>query len=80
MLYSVPLTSMRYLVDGISKHPGHLALPTECHELSKFINYVGDEQPKMATNWRLAESVSALKGFEAIMLNLLLKHAVLLFI
>lgn len=72
--YSVPWESMNCLQNGILNHPAHQGLPAECHELSKLVNYVGDDRPKMAINWRLAESVSSLKGFEAIMLNLLLKR------
>lgn len=72
--YSVPSESRKCLVEGILNHPGHKALPAECHDLAKLTKYVGSEQPKIAINWRLAESVSSLKGFEAVMVNLLLSR------
>lgn len=36
------------------------------------IKFTGRNQPSMPINWRLAESVSALKGLEAVLLNILL--------
>ena len=71
--YSVPEESMRCLVDGILRHKGHKNLPAECSEYANLVSYTGDALPKIAINWRLAESVASLKGFEAIMINLLLK-------
>ena len=72
--YSIPMEARKCLVEGILNHSCHRGLPAECYELSKLITFVGDDQPKMAINWRFAESVSSLKGFEAIMINLLLER------
>ena len=71
--YSIPDESRRCLLDGILNHVGHRQLPVECAEYLDLIKFVGNNNPKMPINWRLAESVAALKGFEAIMLGLLLK-------
>lgn len=72
--YSVPEESRRCLLNGILGHKGHQALATECHDYANLIKYVGYGHPKMPINWRFAESVASLKGFEAIMLCLLLKR------
>ena len=72
--YSVQEEAQKCLLEGILNHKGHKNLPKECHEYFKLVKYVGGDQPKMAINWRLAESVASLKGFEAIMMNLLLSR------
>jgi hypothetical protein len=69
--YSVPLEARKVLTNGIINHP-HQELPTECQNLVDKVKFVGRDQPSMPINWRLAESVSALKGLEAMLLNILL--------
>ncbi|KEF60387.1 uncharacterized protein A1O9_01947 [Exophiala aquamarina CBS 119918] len=69
--YSVPLEAKKVLTQGLLHHP-HQELPIECLELVDKIRFTGRDQPSMAINWRLAESVSALKGLEAVLLNILL--------
>lgn len=64
--YSIPNESRKCLWDGILNHGGHQSLPPECRKLFDQIEFVGDGKPKMAINWRFAESVASLKGFEAI--------------
>ena len=70
--YSIPEESRQCLLTGILNHVGHKQLPHECIEYANLDRYVGDNAPKMPINWRLAESVAALKGFEAVMVGLLL--------
>lgn len=72
--YCVPEEARKCLQNGILKHKGHQNLPKECYEYLNLIRYVGDYLPKMAINWRFAESVASLKGFEAILLNVLLNR------
>ena len=49
-------------------------LPLEIHDCSKNIKFEGSDKPTIAVNWRFAESVSALKGYEAAVLAVLLKR------
>lgn len=70
--YSVPAESKKVLFDGILNHPLHQDLPEECREFANRVTFTGRDQPSIAINWRLAESVAALKGLEAILLNILL--------
>jgi len=72
--YSVPEEAQKCPLNGILHHKGHKSLPKECYDYVNLVKYVGDDQPKMAINWRLAESVASLKGFEAVLLNLLLSR------
>ncbi|RFU29289.1 hypothetical protein B7463_g7044, partial [Scytalidium lignicola] len=70
--YSIPQESRSILETGLLKHPDHQDLPSECRDLLHYIEFTGSAKPKIPINWRLAESVSSLKGLEAILLNLLL--------
>lgn len=70
--YSVPIETQKILRDQILNHPGHKDLPVQFHDYFRFVKYVGQDKPRMAINWRLAESGAALKGFEAIAINHLL--------
>ncbi|KIK51480.1 hypothetical protein GYMLUDRAFT_50511 [Collybiopsis luxurians FD-317 M1] len=47
-------------------------LPTELESLSKHVRFEGSSKPNIPINWRFAESISALKAFEATMLNSLI--------
>ncbi|KAH8812475.1 alpha-methylacyl-CoA racemase [Xylogone sp. PMI_703] len=71
-IYSVPAGSKNVLVNGILNHPAHKDLPAECHRYADLIKFVGQDKPRIAINWRFAESVSSLKGLEAILVNILL--------
>ncbi|KAJ0418324.1 CoA-transferase family III [Aspergillus carlsbadensis] len=71
--YSVPIESQKVLENGILNHP-YQAVPAEAKTLFNKVKFVGRDRPSMPINWRFAESVAALKGFEAIMLNLLLSR------
>ena len=64
--YSIPEESRQCLWNGILNHDGHQSLPVECRKLFDKVEFIGDRKPKMAINWRFAESVASLKGFEAI--------------
>lgn len=46
-------------------------LPPEIHEARDLVSFTGNDLPNMPLNWRFAESVAALKAFEASMLNVL---------
>lgn len=44
-------------------------LPPDFKALSKLVHFEGNALPSIPMNWRLAESISALKAFEATMVN-----------
>ncbi|KAF3920777.1 hypothetical protein ABW20_dc0104811 [Dactylellina cionopaga] len=70
MAYSVPQEALAVLQKGILENP-LMDLPPELKSLSKHLSFEGSSNPAIPINWRFAESIAALKGFEALMLNLL---------
>jgi crotonobetainyl-CoA:carnitine CoA-transferase CaiB-like acyl-CoA transferase len=70
--YSVPAEAKKVLKNGLLNHPFHKDLPAECRNFFDLIKFTGRDQPGIAINWRFAESVSSLKGLEAILVNVLL--------
>lgn len=70
--YSVPQELKKVLVDGILGHKRHSQLPKECADLANHVEYEESSLPSIPVNWKLAESVASLKGFEAVMINALL--------
>ena len=70
--YSVPQESARVFRNEILNHPGHKDLPAAAKKYVDLVKFSGQDAPRMAINWRLAEAVAALKGLEAILLNHLL--------
>jgi hypothetical protein len=73
--YSIPRETETLLVQELLKNPLIApTLPTEIEECAKSIRFVGSDRPSLPINWRIAESISALKGLEAAMVNVLLKR------
>ncbi|TFK19299.1 CAIB/BAIF family enzyme [Coprinopsis marcescibilis] len=72
--YSVPSESLSLLWDGIVNNPLHSTAPDDLKEAAKAVEFVGTDEPGAPINWRFAESISAIKGFQAAMLNVLLKR------
>jgi hypothetical protein len=74
MNYSIPNETQKIFQDGIL-HNQLIAstLPEEIEECARKIRFEGTEEPSVPINWRFAESISALKGLEAAMVNVLLK-------
>lgn len=73
--YSVTQTTNRIFHDGILNNPLIAPnLPKEIDECAKTVQFVGKDKPSIPINWRFAESISALKGLEAAMINVLLKR------
>lgn len=70
--YSVPSESKKLFEEGILQNPLMPDLPSELASLSKHIHFEGCDKPIIPINWRFAESISAIKAFEATMLNYLL--------
>ncbi len=72
--YSVPSETKRLLLEGILANPLiQKHLPADAAEAAAKLSFVGSDSPSLPINWRFAESISALKGYEAVVLNVLLK-------
>ena len=71
-VYSVPEEAKKVFEDGILNNPLMKDLPTHFESLAKHVKFEGTSKPSIPINWRFAESISALKAFEAVLLNNLL--------
>ncbi|ESK89134.1 CAIB/BAIF family enzyme [Moniliophthora roreri MCA 2997] len=71
--YSVPAEAFRLLKDGLIDNPLHSSAPPEVREVYNLVEYQGSNDPSVPINWRFAESISAIKGSQACMVNVLLK-------
>ena len=69
--YTVQRETQKIFEQEILNNPLIPSLPPEIKDASKLIHFVGNDRPSIPINWRFAESVSALKAFEASMLNVL---------
>ncbi|KNG51911.1 CoA-transferase family iii [Stemphylium lycopersici] len=73
--YSIPHEARSVLDHGILNNSLITStLPQEIEECAKTIRFKGSDKPSIPINWRFAESISALKGLEAAMINVLLKR------
>ncbi|KAF3911733.1 hypothetical protein AA313_de0205210 [Arthrobotrys entomopaga] len=70
--YSVPQEAWEVLQKGILENPLLGNIPAELKSFTKNLHFEGNSKPSIPVNWRFAESITALKGFEALMLNLLI--------
>lgn len=73
--YSIPQETQKILENGILNNPliAH-NLPKGITEAAAKVRFEGSDKPSIPINWRFAESISALKGFEAAMVNVLLQR------
>jgi hypothetical protein len=67
--YSVPKEAQLLFESGILENPLMKDLPPRVRSLTKHVHFEGSAKPSIPINWRFAESISALKAFEAVMLN-----------
>ena len=73
--YSIPTETQRIFDNGILNNPLIAStLPKGIKLCANVVRFEGSDKPSIPINWRFAESISALKGFEAAVLNLLLKQ------
>lgn len=73
--YSVPDETQKVFNDGILNNPLIAStLPEGITEAAAKIRFEGSSKPSIPINWRFAESISALKGLEAAMINVLLQR------
>ncbi|KAF4832815.1 hypothetical protein CGCTS75_v004235 [Colletotrichum tropicale] len=70
--YAVPQEALRVFHEGILSNPLVGPLSPELLALSKGIRFEGSDLPSVPINWRFAESISALKAYEALLLMQLL--------
>lgn len=70
--YSVPKEAQAVFEEGILRNPLMASLPPELELLSQHVRFEGSPEPLIPINWRFAESIAAVKAFEATMLNHLL--------
>jgi hypothetical protein len=71
--YSIPFQSRKLFDGGIIQNPSiSKNLPAEAQKFSAKVRFVGSDSPSIPINWQFAESISALKGLEATILNVLL--------
>lgn len=69
--YSVQSETQDVFEKEILNNPLIPSLPPEIRDAGRLVHFTGNSSPSIPINWRFAESVSALKAFEASMLNVL---------
>lgn len=72
--YSIPQEAKKLLFEELVNNKLHASAPSEINEAAEYIQFIGTDLPVIPINWRFAESISAIKGFEGAMLNVLLKR------
>lgn len=73
--YSIPRETRVVFENGILNNSLIARdLPEEIKECAEKVHFQGSDTPSLPINWRFAESISALKGLEAAMVNVLLKR------
>ncbi|EME46193.1 hypothetical protein DOTSEDRAFT_70246, partial [Dothistroma septosporum NZE10] len=72
--YSIPKEARHIFVNEILYNALVPTLPQDIKDAGKLVRFTGSDVPSIPINWRFAESVSALKAFEASMLNVLRKR------
>lgn len=73
--YSISDETLAIFQEGIL-HNALIAptLPKDIAECARLVRFEGADKPSIPINWRFAESISALKGLEAAMVNVLLRR------
>ncbi|KAF2628901.1 CoA-transferase family III [Macroventuria anomochaeta] len=73
--YSIPQETKSVFENGILNNPLIAStLPKGIAEAAAKVRFEGVDKPSIPINWRFAESISALKGLEAAMINVLLQR------
>lgn len=73
--YSIPQETQKVFDQGILNNPLIAStLPKGIAEAAAKVRFEGTDKPSIPINWRFAESISALKGLEAAMTNVLLQR------
>ena len=69
--YSVPSEAKKVLEEGIINSPFQNNYREELKSVLHLVTYEGSNSPKVPINWRFCESMAALKGLEASLINIL---------
>lgn len=70
--YSIPKESKRVFHEAILENPlVKPYLPAEASKYAEFVTYEGNDLPSLPINWRMAESIVALKSLEGTLVNIL---------
>ncbi|KAK8042823.1 hypothetical protein PG994_013306 [Apiospora phragmitis] len=73
--YSVPNEADSLFRIGVLGNPLiEKSLPAGALEASRSIRFEGSDEPSLPINWRLAESIVAIKAYEATVINVLLQR------
>ncbi|KAJ4365453.1 hypothetical protein N0V95_000388, partial [Ascochyta clinopodiicola] len=73
--YSIPQETQKVFDSGILNNPLIApTLPDGIAEAAAKVRFEGSNKPSIPINWRFAESIAALKGLEAAMINVLLQR------
>jgi hypothetical protein len=73
--YSVPHETQNLFDHGILNNPLIApTLPEGITEAASRVRFEGTPHPSIPINWRFAESIAALKGLEAALINVLLSR------
>ena len=72
MSYSVQDETLQLLRTTVSRDPSCAAIAEDIVEYVDLIKFTGSVKPSIPINWRLSESISALKGLESVFINALL--------
>jgi hypothetical protein len=73
--YSIPEQTQKIFNDEILNNPLIApTLPKGTEQSTSKIRFEGSDKPSIPINWRFAESISALKGLEAALTNVLLRE------
>ncbi|KAF9256351.1 CoA-transferase family III [Marasmius fiardii PR-910] len=72
--YSVTAEAAKLLEEGLIQNKLHQSAPPEIQDVYKLVEFEGSDLPVIPINWRFAESIAAIKGYQASMLNVLLKR------
>ena len=73
--YSIPSETQKVFENGMINNPLIAStLPKGIAEAAAKVRFEGTDKPSIPINWRFAESISALKGLEAAMINVLLQR------
>lgn len=70
--YSIPNEAREVFLNGIINNAKQKDLPHEIQRCAEHVKFEGSKLPSIAINWKFAESMAALKAFEAAMINVLL--------
>jgi hypothetical protein len=71
--YSIPHETQKLFETGILANPLIAStLPPDIAAAASKVRFTGTDAPSIPINWRFAESIAALKGLEAAMVNVLL--------